>query len=204
MLLSFKESQEIIDRRGIPMVESYVVKNEEELSSALEKLPFPVVMKIDSQKIIHKTDKGGVRLGVSNKEEAVSNLKELLNICEGEVIVQRHTEGEEIIIGGKKDPVFGPVVMIGLGGIFVEVYKDIVFRLAPLNKEEALEMIEEIRGRKILEGFRGRPVVDKEALAEVLVKTSYLLKEETRIKELDFNPVLAGDTSLVCDAKLII
>lgn len=204
MLLNFKESWEILNRYQIPLVESFSVTSKEELSSALEKLNFPVVMKIDSKEIVHKTDQGGVKLNITNKEEAEKNLEELLTICNEGVIVQKQIIGEEIIIGGKKDRSFGPVIMIGLGGVLVEIYKDIVFRLAPLDKEEALSMIEDIKGKKILEGFRGRPQVNKDSLAEVLVKTSRLLEKETQIKELDFNPVLARESSLVCDIKLIV
>ncbi len=204
MLLNFSESLDILNKYEIPTVESYVVENDEGLFSAMEKIPFPFVMKIDSREIIHKTDKGGVVLGISSREEAVSRLRELLEICDGGVIVQKQTEGEEIIIGGKRDEVFGPVVMVGLGGIFVEIYKDIVFGLAPLNKKEALNMINSIKGKKILEGFRGRPSVNKEALAEVLERTSNLIQNEPQVKELDLNPVLVGENSLVCDVKILI
>jgi hypothetical protein len=204
MLLSFKESWEILNRYEIPLVESYVVKNKEDLSLMLEKLNFPVVMKIDSKEIVHKTDQGGVRLNITNEDEAFKNLDELLIICNEGVVVQEQTIGEEIIVGGKKDESFGPIIMIGLGGILVEIYKDIVFRLAPLNHTEASDMIEDIKGKKILEGFRGRPKVNKDSLAELIVKTSHLLEKESGIKELDFNPVLSADRSLVCDVKLIV
>lgn len=204
MLLNFTESQEILNRYQIPVVESFSVTNREELYLALEKLDFPLVMKIDSKEIVHKTDQGGVKLNITNKEDAERTLEELLTVCDEGVTVQKQIAGEEIIIGGKKDRSFGPVIMIGLGGVLVEIYKDIVFRLAPLEKEEALSMIEDIKGKKILEGFRGRPKVNKDSLAEVIVKTSHLLEKETQIKELDFNPVLARESSLVCDIKLIV
>lgn len=204
MLLNFKESQKILSRYEIPMVDSLILENQEGLDAALNDLGFPVVMKIDSKETAHKTDIGGVKTGIENKEDAEKIFDDLFKIESGAVIVQKQTEGEEIIVGGKRDAVFGPVVMIGLGGILVEIYKDIVFKLAPLEKKGALEMIEEIKGKKILEGFRGRPVVNKESLAEVLVKTSSLLHEEPQIKELDFNPVLSGEASLVCDVKIII
>ena len=204
MLLNFKESLNILERYDIPLVESFVVDNRESLLEALERVGFPAVMKIDSKEIVHKTDIGGVKLGIDSEEVAFSALEELLNINGSGVIVQKHTEGEEVIIGGKKDEVFGPIIMVGLGGVLVEIYKDIVFRLAPLDKSEAVDMIEDIKGKSILEGFRGRPVANKDLLAELLVKTSHLLEEEQQIKELDFNPVLVGESSLVCDVKLVV
>lgn len=204
MLLNYKESLNILDRYDIPLVESFVVDSQESLLSALEKVGFPAVMKIDSKEIVHKSDKGGVKLGIDSENAALLALEELLSIDGSGVIVQKHTKGEEVIIGGKRDGVFGPIVMVGLGGILVEIYKDIVFRLAPLNRDEALGMIEEIKGKTILEGFRGRPVANKESLAELLVKTSSLLEEEKEVKELDFNPVLVGESSLVCDVKLMV
>lgn len=205
MLLSFQESKELLDKYQIPLLKSAMAGNEEELQSVLDDFDFPVVMKLDAPDMVHKTDKGGVRLGIQDRKEATIALKELLNINEnGQVVIQSQSEGQEIIIGGKRDDIFGPVIMIGLGGIFVEIYQDIVFRLAPINKEEAFLMLEDIKGKKILEGFRGHPAVNKEALAEILVRTSELLENEEQIKELDLNPVLVSDTSSVCDVKLIV
>lgn len=205
MLLSFQESKELLDKYQIPLLKSAMAGNEEELQSVLDDFDFPVVMKLDAPDMVHKTDKGGVRLGIQDRKEATIALKELLNINEnGQVVIQSQSEGQEIIIGGKRDDIFGPVIMIGLGGIFVEIYQDIVFRLAPIDKEEAFLMLEDIKGKKILEGFRGHPAVNKEALAEILVRTSELLENEEQIKELDLNPVLVSDTSSVCDVKLIV
>ncbi|MFP4617123.1 MAG: acetate--CoA ligase family protein [Candidatus Paceibacterota bacterium] len=205
MLLSFQESKELLDKYQIPLLKSAMAGNEEELQSVLDDFDFPVVMKLDAPDMVHKTDKGGVKLGIQDRKEATIALKELLNINEsGQVVIQPQSEGQEIIIGGKRDDIFGPVIMIGLGGIFVEIYQDIVFRLAPIDKEEAFLMLEDIKGKKILEGFRGHPAVNKEALAEILVRTSELLENEEQIKELDLNPVLVSDTSSVCDVKLIV
>lgn len=204
MLLNFKQSQETLEKYNIPLVKSFVIKNKKDLDSVLNELDLPIVMKIDSKEKAHKTEIGGVITGIKTKEEAEKAFDDLFKIEKSSILVQKQIEGEEIIIGGKRDEVFGPTVMIGLGGILVEIYKDTVFRLSPLNTETAMEMIEEIKGKKLLEGFRGRPVVNKEALAEILVRTSLLLQEESQIKEIDFNPVLAKDTSLVCDVKLII
>ncbi|MGM0482243.1 MAG: acetate--CoA ligase family protein [Patescibacteria group bacterium] len=205
MLLNFKESQEILQRYDIPLLKTTPVKNHEELSEVLKSINFPIVMKVDSKEIAHKTEVGGVVTDIKNEEEAFMAMEELMKIESGGVLVQEQTEGEEVIIGGKRDKCFGPVVMVGLGGITVEIYKDIVFRLAPMEKQEALEMLEEIKGKKILEGFRGRPPINKDSLADILVKTSHLLKEEDSIQELDFNPVLSGGySSLVCDVKLIL
>lgn len=204
MLLNFNDSQKILERYEIPLVDSRVIGNEEELLEALNELGQPVVMKIDpdTKESAHKTELGGVKVNLTNPEEAKQALSELLEI-EPRIIVQKQISGEEIIIGGQQDEVFGPTVMFGLGGVLVEIYEDIVFRLAPIDLEEARMMIEEIRGKQLLEGFRGREPVNKESLADILVKTGRLLAEEEQIRELDFNPIIGTDQPLVCDVKLI-
>lgn len=204
MLLDFKQSQDILKRYGIPIAESFVVENETELFEALKIIEFPLVMKTDSKEVVHKTDQGGVILNIKSKEKALKALEKLLEIGKDKVIVQRQVKGEEVIIGGKKDPIFGPVVMFGMGGVLVEVYKDIVFRLAPLEKNDALEMIEEIKAKKILEGYRGKEVVNKDELSDIIVKTSQIIFNEEEIEELDFNPVMVGRESVVCDVRIIV
>ncbi len=204
MLLSFKEGEEILKKYQIPLVRSFLVNKKEELPQIIEEIGFPLVMKIDSGEIFHRTEKGGVITGIKSEKEALEGLERLLSIEKVQgVIVQKEVSGVEIVIGGKRDSVFGPVVMVGLGGILVELLKETVFRLAPLEEAEALDMIEEMRGNEILDGFRGKERVERKDLANLLYKTSLLIKEEEDIKELDFNPVIAGKEILVCDLKIV-
>lgn len=202
-LLPYLESQNILHQYDLNSVETRVVEKEEDLALALKELGWPVVMKTDHEELIHKTEAGGVKTNLQTEEEAQQAWQEL-HTLHPRVVIQKQIRGEEIIIGGKRDEVFGPVLMVGLGGVLVEIYQDIAFRLAPVTKNEALAMIEEIKGKKLLEGFRGRRVIDKEELAAMIVKTGDLLVQEEQIQELDFNPVIAAEQLLICDIKIIL
>ena len=158
-------------------------------------------MKIVSPDIIHKSDAGGVKVNIRSAGEAVKAYKEIIaNIAkyykkariDGVLIQPMVSDAQEVIIGMKKDPQFGPVLMFGLGGIYVEVLKDVVFRIAPIDKPEALRMISEIKSVKILQGARGEKPYDLDALADVLVKLSQISLDWPRIQEIDLNPVMAG------------
>jgi len=202
-LLPYTESRLLLEKYDLPIVATRVVENQQELEEALVELGFPLVMKIDSEEVVHKTEQGGVRVGIGDRQEAEEVFQELSEL-HPRVLLQQQIEGEEIIIGGKRDEVFGPVVMAGLGGVLVEVYKDVAFRLAPPEKEQARQMLEELRGKKLLQGYRGRRPVNQDALAELIVKTGELLHQETRIQELDFNPVIAAEELLICDVKIMV
>jgi succinyl-CoA synthetase beta subunit len=205
-MLDFKKTKKILDDYKIPFVQSKLIKAKEEAFSFVKKSGYPVVLKSASPKIMHRTEKGAVITEIKDKEgleEAYENLLKIEKVKEGEILVQKQLRGREVIIGAKIDPNFGPVVLFGLGGIFVEVYKDIAFRLAPIEREEAKKMIEEIKGTEILKEFRGKKPIDFATLENILVQTSKLIQKK-KIKELDFNPVIANEKGCwVVDAKLV-
>jgi acyl-CoA synthetase (NDP forming) len=194
-----------IEKFGFPLPPYRVVKTMEEAKEAAKEIGYPVVLKVwDPEKVSHKTDVGGVLLDIWTEEM----LKESFNILkqrfpESPVLIQKQIkEGIELFIGLKKDPQFGHILAFGLGGIFIEVFRDVVYALCPIDKEEALQMIKEIKAKKILFGYRGKHVnIDK--LAELLVKVSEFGIEED-VKEMDLNPVKADEQNVyVLDVRII-
>jgi acetyl-CoA synthetase (ADP-forming) len=185
--IEFSKTLNILSRYGLKFVDHKVISNEDDI----KKLSYPVVMKVLSEKVVHKSDKGGVILGISNIEDAFSAFKKLKKISD-KIIVQNMVKGKEIIIGMKRDAQFGPVIMLGLGGIFVEVLKDVSFRVCPIDKEEANLMIKELKSYKILEGVRGEKGVNISAIADIIVKVSKLALSE-KISEMDLNPVIVNE-----------
>lgn len=175
--------------------------------------PPPYVLKIVSPDIIHKSDVGGVRLNVG-AEELGREVEELVRTVErrapdaeltGILVMEMAEEGVETLVGLTRDPQFGPVVAFGLGGIFVEVYRDVSFRLAPVSVDEAREMIREVKAYKILSGYRGRPPSDVEAIADVIVKVSILGDRYPEIMEMDINPLIAYPKGvLAVDVRVIL
>ncbi len=209
------EAISVIKSYGIPVAEAYLAKNVEEAIEIASKIGYPVVLKLVSPDISHKSDVGGVIVGINSPDqvrEAFNKIMENVpkkapNARITGILVQKMAEkgGIEVIVGGLRDNVFGPVVMFGLGGIFVEVLKDVSFRVAPLTHEDALDMIKEIKARKILEGYRNTPPVNKEALADIIVKVAKLLEENPEIDSLDLNPIIAyPDKAIVVDARIIL
>ena len=167
-------------------------------------LAYPLVAKVSSEKISSRSDLHGVRTCLRDMEEVKIAVEELLRIesAEGVLIEEMAPAGLEVIVGGVIDPQFGPVMMFGLGGVFVELYKDVSFGLAPLSKDDADWMIKEIKGHRLLEGYRGSPPVDKDALKEILVGTSAIMATGL-VAEIDFNPVtLYAKGAMVLDAKM--
>lgn len=205
-MINYKETQQILNKYKIPFVQSKLIKSKEEAFSFAEKQGYPVVLKSASPQILHRTELGAVIAEIEDKEklsEAYENLLEIEKVKEGEILVQKQISGREIMVGAKIDSTFGPIVLFGLGGIFVEVYKDISFRLAPIEREEAEKMIEEIKGAEILKDFRGKKSIDIVKLKDILVQTSKLIAGE-EIEELDFNPVIANPKGTwVVDAKIV-
>lgn len=208
------EAFEVIRAYGIPAPETALAKTPEEAVALAEKIGYPLVLKIVSPDISHKSDVGGVILNVKSKEEVVEAFNKIHeNVSRkapgakivGVLIQKMAPQGLEVIIGGLRDNIFGPVVMFGLGGIFVEVLRDVSFRIAPLTEEDALEMMKEIKASKLLDGYRGQPPVDKKALAEILISISKLLEENPEIESVDLNPVMAyPDKVAVVDARIIL
>ena len=208
------EAKELLKGYGIPVPDFKLIKSEEEIAGLAKEINFPIVMKIVSPDIIHKTDAGGVKIGVNTENEArlayqeiISNAKKYNKNAKisGVIVYSMVPQGTEIIIGMMKDPHFGPVIMFGLGGIFVEVLKDISFRILPIEERDAEGMITEIKGYEILKGIRGEPLRDIRAIEEVLMKVSKLTMENPEIKEIDLNPIFVFEKGLqVVDARMIL
>jgi acyl-CoA synthetase (NDP forming) len=172
---------------------------------------FPLVLKIASATIVHKSDVGGIMTGINNIDELKKALIDMEQRIRNQFpdtklgfLLQKQEKGKEVIIGMKRDNQFGPVILFGMGGIFVEVFKDVSMRIAPLEKKDIDDMIKEIKSYKILAGFRGEKAVDVAALADILDKVSSLSLHEKQINEIDFNPVIVdGDHAIVVDARMI-
>lgn len=209
------KTRTIMKKFGIPFVKQVLAKNEEQAASHAKKMGYPVVLKVSSPDIIHKTDVGGVVLDIGNTEELREEYKKMLKNVKKKkprakidgVIVQEMVpkDSREMIVGAKKDPQFGPVVMFGLGGVWVEALKDVSFRLAPLDRNDAKEMIKEIRGYRILEGFRGQKPVNFKLLENVLMNVSKLIWKNKRIQELDINPLFINEKKAIAvDARIVV
>ena len=208
------EAKELLREYRIPIPTFRLIKSEGEISGIRESIGYPLVMKIVSPDIIHKTDAGGVKVGVEDEEEARMAYQEIIFKAKkynknaeisGVIVYSMVPQGTEIIIGMMKDPNFGPVAMFGLGGIFVEVLKDVSFRIIPLEERDAREMITEIKGYDILKGARGEPPRDIQAIKEVLMKVSKLTTENPEINEIDLNPIFVFEKGLqVVDARMIL
>ena len=208
------EAKELLREYGIPVPDFKLIKSEDEITGLAKEINFPIVMKIVSPDIIHKTDAGGVKLNIKDETEARLAYQEIIFKTKkynkkakisGVIVYPMVPQGTEIIIGMMKDPHFGPVIMFGLGGIFVEILKDISFRILPIEERDAEEMITEIKGYKILKGARGNPPRDIQAIKEVLMKVSELTTENPEINEIDLNPIFVFEKGLqVVDARMIL
>ena len=208
------EAKELLKEYGIPVPNFKLIKSENEIIGLAKEINFPIVMKIVSPDIIHKTDAGGVKVGIKDEKEAELAYQEIISKVKkynkeaqifGVITYSMISKATEIIIGMIKDPHFGPVVMFGLGGIFVEVLKDISFRILPIEERDAGEMITGIKGYEILKGARGNPPRDIQAIKEVLLKVSKLTTENPEINEIDLNPIFVFEKGLqVIDARMIL
>ncbi len=187
---------------GIQSPEGIFIKKGDEIP--ILRLTYPLVAKVSSSKIISKTEVNGVRMGIRDEDELRNAVKELMQIkdAEGVIIEEMAPQGIEVIVGGMMDEQFGPIIMFGLGGVFVELFKDVAFALAPLEKDNALWLIKQIKGYAILEGYRGRPSVDINSLIDIIIATSEIM-ETKKVTEIDLNPVsLYPQGALILDAKL--
>jgi len=203
------EARRIIENVGIPMAEGKVVSSLEECIDVAEDIGYPVVLKVVSEDIIHKTEAGGLVLDLENREELIDAYQAIYSNCKskypdahirGISVAEMLHGGEEVIVGGTNDPSFGPVVMFGLGGVYVEVLKDVVFRVAPVTRKEATRMMGDINAFPVLVGARGQKRKDLGALSEVIYKLSHLMYEVEDISEIDLNPVKAFDQGKGCKA----
>ncbi len=208
------ESKQILKEAGISTTEIRLARTKKKAVSQSKELGFPVVLKIVSPDILHKTDVGGVKLSLNNEEDVCNAYDEIISAAkehepsakiDGVSVQHMARPATEVIIGMSKDPQFGPVLMFGLGGILVEVLKDVSFRIVPLTRRDAREMIRELKGYPILEGYRGQEPANIAVLEEMLLKVSEFVEGRPEIKELDINPVFAyRDGALAIDARVIL
>jgi len=208
------ESRDILERYGLPLPEAELICSVDEISEAVLKIPYPLAMKVVCPDIIHKSDSGGIKLNLKDEEEVQKAFEEIMtNACKvtargrvlGTLISPMAAEGQECIIGMIRDPQFGPVIMFGLGGIFVEVLKDVAFRVAPLTNIDIDEMIKEIKGYKVLTGIRGKKPKDIEAIRHILARLSDVAIDNPEIKEIDLNPVIIHQKGAsIVDSRMIL
>ena len=205
------EAKELCRAYNLPVGEWAVVKEREEALRAGEKLGYPLAAKIVSPDVLHKSDVGGVALNVdaASLGEVLLRMKRIAEEgkyrFEGVLLERMAPPGVETIIGAKRDPQFGPVLMFGLGGIFVEVFKDVSFRVAPIGREDAEEMISELKAYPVLKGIRGRKPSDIEGIIETLLSVSKMVTELEEIREVDLNPVIVYEKGCrVVDARVIL
>jgi acetyl-CoA synthetase (ADP-forming) len=208
------EAFALLGQFGLPIVQHVAATTADAAVVAADRLGYPVALKVVSPDILHKTDVGGVALNLADEgavRRAFADVQAKARAANpradlrGALVAKMAAAAPEVIIGMMRDAQFGPAVMFGLGGIFVEVYKDVAFRLPPLAAADAQEMIQEIRGLPILTGFRGRPPCDLQALANCLLGVSRLVEARPDLEELDLNPIMAYPTGcLVVDAKLVL
>jgi acetate---CoA ligase (ADP-forming) len=210
------EAHAVLSAYGLPMLRSRLVRNETEAVDAAREIGFPLVLKIVSPDIVHKVDVGGVRLNLQSEAEVITSYHDLIQQVRtvkqdaeiwGVLVQEMVRGGKETILGMKRDPQFGPLLMFGLGGIYVEVFRDVTFRLAPIRELSARHMIENIKGIKLLRGYRGEPPLDIDAIAEALGRLSQLVTDFPDIEEMDINPLIAlpaGSGARVVDARILI
>jgi len=210
--LNFIKSKEILSKYSIFSCKEKLVSSKKEALLFVEKIKFPVVLKISSPNIFHLTDVGGLKQSIKNKKELEKAWDDILfsvkknkpkALIEG-FLIQKEIDGIEIVVGMKRSREFGPVLMFGLGGILVEILKDVSFGIAPLSRSIATKMIKEVRGYRLLRGFRGYAAVNLEKIVDVLINLSRLSLENQNIKEVDLNPVIINDKkALVVDAYFL-
>lgn len=206
--LSEYESRQVIESAGVFVAAAALVKTRDEAVGEAERIGYPVVMKGCSAELAHKTEAGMVALNINSAEEVAMVFDELtgkVNNLDGVLIEKMVRGNREFVIGLSRDPQFGPCVMFGLGGIFTEALKDVTFRVAPLSMEDALEMIDEIKTKKMLGEFRGSPAVDRKALAKALIGVGDLGIKYDSIAEVDINPlIICGDKPVAVDALVVL
>jgi acyl-CoA synthetase (NDP forming) len=208
------EAKQILGEAGINCTPTVLATTKEQAVSISEEIGYPVVLKVSSVDITHKSDAGGVKVNLRNKEAVEKAYDDIMTSCrayaadadiEGVAVQGMAKPGTEIIMGMIKDASFGPVVMFGLGGVLVEVLKDVSFRIVPIEKTDAEDMTSEIQGKKLLAGYRGQDPADVPCLQDMLVKLSDFVNETPGIEEIDMNPVFAyKDGAVVVDARIIL
>ena len=212
-LLTEVESKALAQEAGIPVVETRLATSKSQAVSIAQSLGLPVVMKVASPDVVHKSDVGGVKMGLNSLRQVMDAYDSIVSSTRSAVprasiqgvSVQRMAQpGVEAIIGAFRNPEFGHVVMFGLGGVMVEVIKDVSLRLVPLTRRDARQMVREIKGFPLLDGYRGHPKCDLEALEEALLNLSGFLEKHPEIVELDLNPVFCYSKGILAvDARVV-
>lgn len=208
------EAMQLLSEYGLPTPKHALTTDPDQAADTAREIGFPVVLKVVSPAILHKSDVGGVKVGLKTEAEVKDAYREILLNIErrtnnasivGILVASQASPGLECIVGMTSDPQFGPALMFGLGGIFVEVLKDVSFRLLPISKEEAEDMIKETKGYKLIQGIRGEKPKDFTALVDIILKLSLLIEENPEIKELDLNPLFLYESGLqIVDARVLI
>ena len=208
------EAKTLCMEYDIPVTRFKLAKDEEEAAKYATAIGFPIVLKIVSPDIVHKSDVGGVIVGIKSVNEVKKGYRQIMNSIKkhkpdakivGVLVQEMAPAGTEVIVGSIKDPQFGPAIMFGLGGVFVEVLKDVTFRIAPITEDEAAEMISEVKAYPLLKGYRNTPPADLKAITKILVNTSRLVTEHPEIKELDLNPIMVYEKGAkAVDARIIL
>lgn len=208
------EAKTVCREYGIPVTDFKVAKNGTEAVEFAQKIGYPVVLKIVSPDVIHKSDVGGVIVNLEDAKDVQRAYEQIMDSVKkhksnakivGVLVQEMAPQSTEIIVGATKDPQFGPTLMFGLGGIFVEILKDVTFRIAPITEDEAREMITAVKAYPLLKGYRNAPQADIEAIVEILLNTSRLVMEHQEIKELDLNPIMVYEKGAkTVDARIIL
>lgn len=208
------EAKELLKVWGVKVVETRLAHSQSQAVALSRELGLPVALKIASPDITHKSDAGGVKLGLTSQRQVTQAYRDIIHSTrkgnpqahiQGVTVQKMAPPGVEVIVGMSTDPQFGPVLMFGLGGVWVEVLKDVAFRLIPISPKDAREMISEIKGFPLLQGYRGHEPVDISALEEVLLDVSQMVEMTPAIKELDINPLFAYKQGVVAvDARVVV
>jgi len=204
------ESKNLLREIGIPIPDQELATTKEETLTIAKRIGFPIVLKLMAEDIVHKSDTGAVKLNIKNEDETAQAYDELMNIpsqSEKSISVQKMADEPitELIIGMTTDAQFGPALMFGIGGILVELLEDVSFRIAPITEYDAREQIHEIKGFPILDGYRGKPKADIDAIVKTLLTISDLVTKYEEINEMDLNPVFIYEKGLICvDARIIL
>ena len=208
--LSEFQSKKVLSAYGIPVTREFLAENKDAAIDFAKQLGFPVVLKACSPALTHKTERLFIALKLRDEKEVAEAYDGVIERAGGEaldgILVQEMVSGSrELVVGLTRDEQFGPCAMLGLGGIFVEVLKQVTFRIAPLEKRDAMEMMDELPGKKILEAFRGEDPVDRDALADILIAVGNIGMEHDAVKEIDINPlIISGAKPVAVDALVVL
>lgn len=207
--LSEYQSKQLLSAYGIPVTRESLVQDKDAAIAAAKELGFPVALKACSPDVTHKTEKQLIALKLRDEKEVAEAFDDISgragDSLDGILVQEMISGSRELVVGLLRDEQFGPCAMLGLGGIFVEVLKQVTFRIAPLEERDALEMMDELPGKKILDAFRGEPPVDRDALAKILIAVGNIGMEHDAVKEIDINPlIISGDKPVAVDALVIL